>query len=102
MVLAILNPIVKKSGFRMIPVPNGQISDPHCKSLFKSTCVSTHGLEECAGFFVSSIKPDIFFRKRLCIRFSSMSRSLRPEGALGLAVIKTSFAILFLGQIGSH
>jgi len=56
----------------------------------------THGFELCAGFFVSSIKPDMFFRKRLCIRFSSMSRSFNPWGALGLAVVKTSLAIFTL------
>ena len=39
----------------------------------------------------------MFLRKRLCIFFSSMSRSLRPKGAFGRAVVKTSFAILVLG-----
>ena len=35
----------------------------------------THGLRQGLGFLVSSMRPDMFLRKRLCMCFSSMSRS---------------------------
>ena len=35
----------------------------------------SHGFMQGLGFFVSSMRPDMFLRKRLCIFFSSISRS---------------------------
>ena len=57
----------------------------------KMQCVSqlakhiTHGFSPMDGFLASSISPDIFLRKRLCMFFSSMFLSLSPCGALHLA-----------------
>merc|ERR1712102_30301 len=37
------------------------------------------GFKQGDGFLVSSIKPAMFFRNRLCMFFSSISRSLIPD-----------------------
>ena len=37
------------------------------------------------GFLVSSMRPAMFLRKRLCMFFSSMCRNLMPLGALQCA-----------------
>ena len=44
-----------------------------------------HGFSPGDGFLASSMSPDIFLRKRLCMFFSSMFLSLSPKGALHLA-----------------
>ena len=44
-----------------------------------------HGFSPGDGFLASSMSPDIFLRKRLCMFFSSMFLSLSPVGALHLA-----------------
>ena len=46
------------------------------------------------GFLHSSITPDIFFKNRLCMFFSSMSLSFNPGLALGLAWAVLLSAIL--------
>ena len=40
--------------------------------------MGSHGFIQGLGFFVSSMRPDMFFRKRLCMFFSSISLSLQP------------------------
>ena len=43
--------------------------------------IATYGFKQGEGFFVSSIKPAIFLRKRLCMFFSSISLSFMLSSA---------------------
>jgi len=40
----------------------------------------THGFMEGEGFLISSMSPAMFFKKRLCMLFSSISLSLTTGG----------------------
>ena len=51
--------------------------------------VVTYGFSLGVGFLTSSMRPDIFFRKRLCRCFSSMSFSLRV-GLPAFAMMRVS------------
>ena len=69
----------------------------------------THGFSPTEGFLDSSISPDIFLRKRLCMDFSSIFLSLSPWGALHLAwvaailvMIWIFFGLFFLKQIAKE
>ena len=68
----------------------------------------THGFSPTEGFLDSSISPDIFLRKRLCMDFSSIFLSLSPWGALHLAwvaailVMIWIFLAFFLKQIAKE
>ena len=53
----------------------------------------THGFSPTEGFLDSSISPDIFLRKRLCMDFSSIFLSLSPWGALHLAWVAAILVI---------
>ena len=53
----------------------------------------THGFSPMEGFLDSSISPDIFLRKRLCMDFSSIFLSLSPWGALHLAWVAAILVI---------
>ena len=62
--------------------------------------MGSHGFIQGLGFFVSSMRPDMFFRKRLCMFFSSISLSLQsfPMSTWGQRTINWQSQSQFIFQ----